>query len=57
MKTLLNTARLSNARRSAALSFLILCVAPGLALAEKTCDVSAYGATGNGMTRDTAAFQ
>ncbi|EEF26321.1 Polygalacturonase precursor, putative [Ricinus communis] len=30
---------------------------PGLAFAAKSCDVKAYGATGDGVTKDTAAIQ
>lgn len=38
------------------LSALILAL-PGLAFAARTCDVKAYGATGDGVTKDTAAIQ
>lgn len=42
----------------AALPALALCALPGLALgASKTCDVRAYGAKGDGATKDTAAIQ
>jgi polygalacturonase len=46
-----------NVRLCAALPLLVLCVLPRFALAEKVCDVSAYGATGDGVTKDTAAIQ
>jgi polygalacturonase len=41
----------------AALSILALAFAPGFAFADKTCDVKSYGATGDGVSKDTAAIQ
>jgi polygalacturonase len=46
-----------NARLCAALLLPALCTVSGLALAEKVCDVKAHGATGDGVTKDTAAIQ
>lgn len=46
-----------NARLISALSMIAMAFAPGLASAARTCDVKAYGAAGDGATKDTAAIQ